>query len=35
MLIMSQDKRLTTKSLELSIENIENIENKDAKKIME
>ena len=34
MLIVSQDKRLTTKSLELSIENIENIENKDAKKIM-
>lgn len=34
MLIVSQDKRLSTKSLELSIENIENIENKDAKKIM-
>ena len=34
MLIVSQDKRLTTKSLELSIENIENIENKDAKKNM-
>ena len=31
MVIVSQDKRLSTKSLELSIENIEN---KDAKKIM-